>query len=76
MKKVTYSCDICRDETPKDQLMGCNFRNMKEFKLDTAASTDGVHICMGCLRQLEQQLAQKPKDPKPYDAAAHAAAYP
>jgi len=64
-KKVTYSCDICRDETPRDQLLGCHFSNMKDFKLASPESTDGVHICMRCLGQLEQQLAKKPRNPKP-----------
>lgn len=58
-KKITYTCDICRDETPKQQVMGCNFSGMKKFKLDTPESTDGVHICMSCLDQLRVQLGPK-----------------
>lgn len=56
MKKV-YSCNICRDETPMLSLTGLNFSGMKTFKLDTPQSTDGVHICDGCLQQLREQLA-------------------
>lgn len=71
-KKITYSCDVCRDAMPKAELMGCNFKNMKEFKLDTPESTDGVHICMRCLGQLQAQMGPK----RAYDAEAHAASYP
>jgi hypothetical protein len=71
-KKITYSCDICRDEMPKDQLLGCHFSNLKDFKLAPAESTDGVHICMGCLGQLQAQMGPK----RAYDAEKHAAAYP
>lgn len=71
-KNVTYSCNICRDVMPKDQLLGCNFSGMKKFKLDTPGSTDGVHICMGCLGQLQAQMGPK----RAYDAEAHAASYP
>lgn len=54
MKKV-YSCNICREEKSPEQLIGCNFLSMTKFKLDTARSTDGTHICKDCLKQLKEQ---------------------
>lgn len=58
-KKTTYICDVCRDETPKADLMGLNFSGMKKFKLDKPESTDGTHICLGCLNQLQVQMGIK-----------------
>lgn len=55
MKEV-YNCDICREVKSKGQLIGCNFKNMKEFKLDVPQSTQGVHICKDCLKQLKEQI--------------------
>ncbi len=55
MKKI-YSCDICRDEKSVGQLIGCNFSGMHKFKLDTARSTDGTHICKDCLQQIADQV--------------------
>lgn len=55
MKKVTYYCDICSDETPKLDLFGCRFSNMKDFTLSAADSTDGRHVCKRCLWQLREQ---------------------
>ncbi len=55
MKKA-YNCDICRENKPPTELMGCNFSSMSAFKLDTAHSTDGVHLCKDCLKQLKEQL--------------------
>lgn len=55
MKKV-YNCDICRDEKSPEQLIGFNFSGMKKFKLDTAHSTDGVHACKDCLKQIKEQI--------------------
>lgn len=56
MKKV-YTCDICRDPVEVQFLKGVNFSGMKKFKLDMPQSTEGVHICIPCLRQLKEQLA-------------------
>lgn len=53
--KVNYSCDICRDHAPKADLHGIHFLNMKKFDIRDAASTDGIHICIGCLTQLAEQ---------------------
>lgn len=53
--KAVYNCDICRDEMPKARLIGCNFRDMKKFKLDSPESTNGIHICDGCLQQIVEQ---------------------
>lgn len=75
MKKSTYFCDICHDEQPAEALIGLRFKNTKQFVFDVARSTDGTHICNGCMEQLRQQLAPK-QPPHKYDAAAHSAAYP
>jgi hypothetical protein len=54
--KRVYTCDICRSEKSPGQLIGCNFTNMTQFKLATVYSTDGVHICKDCLKQLKEQI--------------------
>jgi len=56
--KIIYSCDICREEMHKSKLHGCNFSGMKTFKLDTASSTDGIHICEDCLLILKNEIAR------------------
>lgn len=61
--RAIYSCDICREETLKANLMGCNFSGMRTFKLAEAESTNGVHICVACLDQLREQLAPKRVSP-------------
>ena len=56
MKRI-YSCDICRDEIkdPSDSF-GVHFSNMTDFTLGGCGSTDGVHICYCCARQLREHL--------------------
>jgi len=56
MKKV-YNCDICRSEREPEKLTGIYFQGMTKFKFDEAESTDGVHICTGCLLQLKSELS-------------------
>ena len=53
MKKV-YSCNICSDEMPANNLIGLRFSNLKQFKFSHARQTDGIHICKGCLKQIVQ----------------------
>ena len=55
--KKEYTCDICceRVSTLTD-LIGIRFTNMKNFTLDTHDSTDGVHICRSCAKQLKHLL--------------------
>ena len=55
MKKV-YSCDICRDEVKDTDLYGVCFSNMRTFTLGGYGSTDGVHICKFCAKQLQTHL--------------------
>lgn len=55
MKKI-YSCNLCHDEKKPEEMMGLKFSNMVLFKLDETRSTEGQHICLGCLRQLKEQL--------------------
>ncbi len=54
--KQTYNCDICREQKIPNELIGFNFTGMKKFKLDHARSTDGVHACKDCLRQIKEQI--------------------
>jgi hypothetical protein len=56
MLKKTYSCDVCREEKSQGQLIGCDFTDLKKFKLSHATATDGVHICKDCLKQLKEQI--------------------
>lgn len=53
--KAVYNCDVCRDEMPRTQLIGCNFSGMKKFTLSAPETTQGVHICGGCLQQIAEQ---------------------
>lgn len=55
-KKITYNCDICREDKKFDELVGLNFTGMTKFKFDTARATDGVHICLSCLQQIKEQI--------------------
>jgi hypothetical protein len=56
LKKI-YSCDICKDETPFNQLTGLYFSDLKKFRLAPPLTTDGTQICDGCLEQIREQLA-------------------
>lgn len=53
--RAIYKCDICRDDTAKEHTIGVCFSNLKVFKLRGPESTQGTHICIGCLEQLRQQ---------------------
>jgi len=55
--RAIYKCDVCREDTPKGDLMGVRFSGLRDFKLSTPESTDGTHICMRCLGQLREQLS-------------------
>lgn len=57
MMKREYSCDICRDPKPKAVLHGVHFLDLRKFDLRDADSTEGVHICTQCLRQLSVQAS-------------------
>lgn len=57
--RAIYICDICREDTPKENLMGCRFSDLRQFKLSPPESTDGIHICMLCLNQLREQIGPK-----------------
>lgn len=61
MKRV-YTCNLCRDEFPADQIIGVYFSGLKDFHLDIAQSTDGVHICKRCIPQLHKAIV-KMKNP-------------
>ncbi len=56
--KAVYTCDICREDALKANIRGCNFSGMRTFKISDAESTQGVHICIGCLDQLKAQLCR------------------
>lgn len=72
--RAIYSCDICREDTLKANLMGCNFSGMRTFKLDVGESTQGVHICIACLDQLRAQLSPKQTRPRGRYCSKHPAA--
>lgn len=56
MKKI-YTCNICRDEVKDlNLLFGVHFSNNNYFTLDKYNSTDGVHICYNCAKQLRTHL--------------------
>lgn len=57
--REVYRCDICREEKAPEFMMGCNFKDLYRFVLDTPGTTKGVHICTQCLDQLAEQLAPK-----------------
>ncbi len=53
--KKIYNCDTCRDVKKVHELYGLNFKNLTEFTIDRAESTEGVHICKNCIRQIQAQ---------------------
>ena len=58
MEKI-YSCNICGDKIEKTDLskaVGIHFYDLKKFTIGGYASTDNVHICEGCLKQLKYHL--------------------
>jgi len=57
--KTIYFCDICRDEikNPVDSFGIC-FSNLTEFTLGGYGSTDGLHICYRCAKQLQKELSK------------------
>jgi len=58
VKKV-YTCNICRDGKETPELMGVMFSVNNIFTLGMPSSTDGVHICFDCLKQLKAHLENK-----------------
>ena len=60
--KITYNCDICRDNMPKSEMVGCYFQGIKKFTLSKPENTEGVHICKGCLNQIVSQAAKYLKE--------------
>ena len=62
--RAIYTCDICREETLKGNVMGVRFIDMRQFKLSEPESTQGTHICVMCLNQLREQLGP-PRSPVP-----------
>ncbi len=69
MMKRVYSCNVCRDETPKDRLHGIYFTGGKSFDIRDAASTEGVHICFHCMDQLAEK-ARAAVDRRPDNSTA------
>jgi len=60
MKKI-YTCDICRDTVKNiNNLYGIKFSDMWQFSVCGYGSTDGVHICFDCAKQLREQLMSNP----------------
>lgn len=59
MLKLIYSCEICREQKQKQELLGCKFSDMHKFKFSDAGDTDGVHICMECLDILREELEKR-----------------
>lgn len=53
--RAIYKCDICRDDTAKEHVIGVCFSDMKHFKLRGPETTQGTHICLSCLDQIAQQ---------------------
>lgn len=54
-----FWCDLCREEFKPEklgELYGLNFTNNWQFKVDSARSTDGQHVCHSCAAQLVNQL--------------------
>ena len=60
MKKI-YRCNLCREIYEPEFLTGLNFTTLSNFKLDSARSTDGSHICDKCLIQIHEQVNDRIK---------------
>lgn len=56
MMRKEYSCDLCHEKRPPQDLTGLNFHGMHLFTLGAASSTDGTHICSMCIEQLVAEL--------------------
>jgi DNA-directed RNA polymerase subunit RPC12/RpoP len=55
--KTVYNCNICGDKKEKvEHLFGVNFSSDKTFDLGGYGSTDRIHICYDCARQLRVHL--------------------
>lgn len=54
--REVYKCDICHEEKDRNDMMGCNFADLRRFRLDPPESTKGTHICTQCAEQLAAQL--------------------
>jgi hypothetical protein len=67
MMKQEYSCDICRDPKKPHELHGVHFLDYRKFDIRDARSTDGIHICFGCMDQLAAQAgpAVQRRQPQP-----------
>ncbi len=57
--RAIYICDLCSDETPKDNIHGLNFSGLTHFKVSSPESTQGKHICMRCLDQIHAQTGPR-----------------
>ena len=56
--KITYTCDICRTQHDKTNILGVYFEGNIKFSLMDSTSVyfidhKGVHICKSCLDQLK-----------------------
>lgn len=60
MLEKVYKCNLCHEQREPQAMMGLFFADLYTFTLCDARETDGSHICMRCLGQLERQLAHKP----------------
>jgi len=54
----TYSCSLCKCKTVPDSLYGVCYRSKLNLSLDDADSTEDVHICHRCAKQLYDELVK------------------
>lgn len=59
MMTRVYTCNICSEgKEPKD-MYGIRWGDIDVFVIDEAQSTDGFHICVGCMSNLKEQIESK-----------------
>lgn len=56
--KKTYSCSLCKREIAPNNLYGVCYRSKLNLSLGDADSTEDVHICHGCAKQLYDELVK------------------
>ena len=54
--KQEYACDICRNSKSRNDLVGLCFSGLTNFRFVIASSTEGVHICNPCIKQLRIEI--------------------
>lgn len=65
-KKVTFSCDFCRDEFPPDELVGFVWQGgERRWKIVGHDYVDFPHVCRPCASALVREIMASDAFPRP-----------